>query len=89
LQEEDEMTQQIIVALIVALAAIYAVWHWMPGAWRRALAARVAAGSQRAGWVDAERAGRLAASLAKTSGCGSCESCGGCSASAGKAADSR
>jgi len=30
------MTQQIVVALIVALAAIYAVWRWMPGSWRRA-----------------------------------------------------
>ena len=73
------MTQQIVVGLIVALAAIYAVWRWMPGSWRRAAAARVAAGSHRAGLVDAQRAEQLAASLGKTSGCGSCDSCGSCS----------
>jgi hypothetical protein len=73
------MAQNIIVVLIVALAAVYAVWHWMPGRWRRALAARLAAGSQRAGLVDGEQARQLAASLAKTSGCGSCDDCGACS----------
>jgi len=72
------MTQQIIVALIVGLAAFYAVWRWMPAAWRRAAAGKLASGSQRAGLVDAERAERLAASLAKSSGCGACDSCGSC-----------
>jgi hypothetical protein len=81
------MTQQIVVALIVALAAIYAVWRWMPANWRRAAAAKVAAGSQRAGLVDAERAQQLAASLGKTSGCGSCETCGSCSTAGGKAVE--
>lgn len=78
------MTQQIIVALIVALAAVYAVWRWMPANWRRAAAAKVAAGSHRAGLVDADRAQQLAASLGKTSGCGSCETCGSCSAAGAK-----
>jgi hypothetical protein len=81
------MTQQIVVALIVALAAIYAVWRWMPGSWRRAAAARLAAGSQRAGLVDEERAQQLAASLGKTSGCGACDTCGGCSTGASSKAD--
>jgi hypothetical protein len=72
------MTQEIVVALIVAFAALYAVWRWMPGNWRRAAAAGLAAGSQRAGLMDAQRAEALAASLAKTSGCGSCDSCGAC-----------
>ena len=81
------MTQQIVVALIVVLAAIYAVWRWMPGSWRRAAAAKVAAGSQRAGWVDAERAHQLATSLGKTSGCGSCDSCGSCSTTGAKAVE--
>ena len=72
------MTQQIIVWLIVALAALYAVWRWMPAAWRRAAASQLAAGSHRAGLVDAERARQLEATLAKTSGCGSCDSCGAC-----------
>jgi len=79
------MTQQIMVALIVALAAFYAVWRWMPASWRRAAAAKVAAGSHRAGLVDADRAQQLAASLGKTSGCGSCESCGSCSPAGAKA----
>lgn len=81
------MTQQIVVGLIVALAAIYAVWRWMPGSWRRAAAARVAAGSHRAGLVDARRAEQLAASLGKTSGCGSCDSCGSCSTTGGRAVE--
>jgi hypothetical protein len=81
------MTQQIVVGLIVALAAIYAVWRWMPGSWRRAAAARVAAGSHRAGLVDAQRAEQLAASLGKTSGCGSCDSCGSCSTTVGRAVE--
>lgn len=79
------MAQQIIVGLIVALAAVYAVWRWMPAGWRRAAAGKVAAGSQRAGLVDAQRASALAASLAKSSGCGSCDSCGSCGTGAGKA----
>jgi hypothetical protein len=80
------MTQQIIVGLIVALAAAYAVWRWMPAAWRRSAAGKVAAGSQRAGLVDARRASVLAASLAKTSGCGSCDSCGSCGKASAAAA---
>ncbi|CAN7299197.1 hypothetical protein LJR290_001483 [Variovorax sp. LjRoot290] len=72
------MTQEIIVGLIVALAAIYAVWRWMPAGWRHAAAARLASGTQRAGLVDGEQARQLAESLAKSSGCGSCDSCGSC-----------
>lgn len=76
------MTQEIIVGLIVALAALYAVWHWMPAAWRRHAAQRLAAGTRRAGLVDARRAQQLADSLGKTSGCGACDSCGGCATKA-------
>lgn len=72
------MTQPIIVALIVAAAALYAAWRWMPAGWRRSLAHRLACGTQRAGLVDEARAAQLAASLARTSGCGSCDSCGAC-----------
>jgi hypothetical protein len=72
------MTQQIIVGAIVALAAVYAIWRWMPAAWRRSAAGRVAAGARQAGWVDAGRADALAATLSKASGCSACESCGGC-----------
>ncbi|MDR6860277.1 DUF6587 family protein [Variovorax guangxiensis] len=83
------MTQQIIVGLIVALAALYAVWRWMPAGWRRAAAARLASGSQRAGLVDAQRAQQLAASLAKSSGCGSCDTCGSCSTPANSPAQGK
>jgi hypothetical protein len=72
------MAQQLIVGLIVAAAAFYAVWRWMPAGWRRSAARKLAAGTHRAGLVDQERADQLAASLAKTSGCGSCDSCGSC-----------
>ena len=72
------MAQQLIVGLIVAAAAFYAVWRWMPAGWRRGAAQKLAAGTHRAGWVDEERARALAASLAKTSGCGSCDTCGSC-----------
>ena len=79
------MTQEIIVGLIVALAAFYALWRWMPANWRRAAAGKVAAGTQRAGLVDAQRAQQLAASLAKASGCGACDSCGSCGSAGRKA----
>ncbi|MDQ7975102.1 MAG: hypothetical protein REJ24_21170 [Rhodocyclaceae bacterium] len=72
------MWQNVIVFLIVAGAALYAAWRWMPAGWRRGAARQVAAGSQRAGLVDAQQAQKLAASLARTSGCGSCDSCGSC-----------
>ena len=72
------MTQQIIVGLIVACAAFYAVWRWMPAGWRRSAATKLAAGSHRAGLVDAQRADALAASLGKSAGCGACDSCGAC-----------
>ncbi|RYY60451.1 MAG: hypothetical protein EOO24_59775 [Comamonadaceae bacterium] len=72
------MTQNIIVALIVIAAALSAAWRLMPAGWRRSAAHKLAAGSRRAGLVDEARAEQLAASLAKSSGCGSCDSCGAC-----------
>ncbi|MEP6721836.1 MAG: DUF6587 family protein [Variovorax sp.] len=72
------MTQQIIVGFIVAAAALYAAWRWMPAGWRRSAAHKLASGTHRAGLVDQARAEQLAAALAKTSGCGSCDSCGAC-----------
>ena len=72
------MLQNVVVFLIVACAAVYAVWRWMPAGWRRGAARQVAAGSHRAGLVDAQQAQKLAASLAKTSGCGACDDCSGC-----------
>ena len=83
------MTQQLIVGLIVAMAALYAVWRWMPAGWRRSAAQKVAAGSHRAGLVDQARADELAASLAKSSGCGSCDSCGACGKADAPASDAK
>ena len=80
------MTQNIIVALIVLAAALSAAWRWMPAGWRRTAARKLAMGSQRAGLVDEARAEQLAASLAKTSGCGSCDSCGSCGTGARRGA---
>lgn len=70
------MLQNLIVAVIVAAALLYAVWYWMPKTWRAGLARRLASGSRRAGLVDAERAERLASALAKDTGCGACQQCG-------------
>jgi hypothetical protein len=78
-----DMTQQIIVALIVLFAAVYALWRWTPAGWRRSAAGKLAAGTQRAGLVDAGQAERLAASLGKASGCGACDSCGSCGSATG------
>lgn len=72
------MTQQLIVGMIVLVAALSAAWRWMPAGWRRSAARQLAAGSQRVGLVNKERADQLAASLAKSSGCGACDSCGAC-----------
>ncbi|RYF35479.1 MAG: hypothetical protein EOO26_00615 [Comamonadaceae bacterium] len=83
------MTQQLIVGLIVAMAALYAVWRWMPAGWRRSAAQKVAAGSHRAGLVDQARADELAASLARSSGCGSCDSCGACGKADAPASDAK
>ena len=81
------MTQNIIVALIVLAAALSAAWRWMPAGWRRSAAHKLAAGGRRAGLVDPARAEQLAASLAKTSGCGACDSCGACGKADAKPAD--
>ncbi len=83
------MTQQLIVGLIVAAAALYAVWRWMPAGWRRAAAGKLAAGSQRTGLVDPARAAQLAASLARSSGCGACDSCGACGKADAPASDAK
>lgn len=54
--------QEAVVALIVLVAAAYAAWSLMPGAWRNALRRRWAPGS-------APSEGRA---------CSSCNDCGAC-----------
>ena len=69
--------QGVIVAMVVAFAIIYASIKFMPGAWRRSLAARTA--SLVARWGMSEiNARRVEAKLASGGACGSCETCKAC-----------
>jgi hypothetical protein len=71
------MTQYVIAALLVALAAVYATWLLLPATWQlrclQALERRLAAGTAPA-WLRQSVAQRLAARLAAGGGCGSCSS---------------
>jgi alkylhydroperoxidase family enzyme len=71
------MVQSVIVALIVAAAALYSVWLFLPAAWRRALAARVARQAGSAG-LGSGQVQALQARLERAPGCGDCASCRGC-----------
>lgn len=71
------MLQGSIVAMIVAFATIYAAIKFMPGAWRRLVAARAAALVARWGMSDGQ-ARRVEAKLASGGACGSCETCKAC-----------
>jgi hypothetical protein len=77
-----DLWQTIVVVVAVAAAAFYLAMQWMPARWRRAVAERLAHGSRRLGLREA-RADRLAQSLARKGGCGSCSGCGGCGTAAG------
>jgi hypothetical protein len=81
------MLQNLIVFLIVVAAALYALWRWLPLAWRLGVTRRLAAVAQRAGLIDAQRAQRLSTTLARSSDCASCSQCTGCGS--GKPADTR
>jgi hypothetical protein len=72
------MAQQLVVALIVGLAALYSAWTLMPAAGRRRLAALAARQLGRMGAASAT-AERVEAALAASSGCSECSSCKGCS----------
>ncbi len=71
------MTQYLIVALAVIAAALYSAWIVMPGAWRRAAAARLAQQANRSG-LNREAAHALQRRLESASACGDCASCKGC-----------
>ena len=62
------MWQQWITGLIVALAAVYMVWRWLPAGLRKKLGRVHPAMAQSAG--------------CGSGGGGGCSSCGGCSSSA-------
>jgi hypothetical protein len=72
------MWQHLIVFLIVTAAALYALWRWLPPAWRRGTARRLIAAAQNAGLIGVRRADRLAAALDRPAGCGACRQCAGC-----------
>ncbi|MGI9024159.1 MAG: DUF6587 family protein [Burkholderiaceae bacterium] len=69
--------QGVLVAMIVAVATVYASIKFMPGAWRRSLAARAAALVARWG-VSEVNARRVEAKLSSGGACGSCETCKAC-----------
>ena len=72
-----ESAQLIIVYGIVAIAALYALWRFVPGLKKR-LAPKLAGGLNRAGVISDEKAAQLATKLGSGGGCGSCDSCGAC-----------
>lgn len=64
------MWQELIVGVIVALAALYAGAQYLPAAWRRALVHRLSQGGQQSRlvkWLDT--------SASCGSGCNSCNTC--------------
>jgi hypothetical protein len=71
------MIQYLIVSLIVVAAACYSAWVLMPASWRRAGAAKLAAGAAQSG-MDAKAARELQLRLERASGCSDCASCKGC-----------
>lgn len=70
------MTQWLLAALLVALAAVYAAWQLMPASWQlrvlQALERRLAAATAPS-WLRQFVARRLAARLS-AGGCSSCSS---------------
>jgi len=71
------MLQHLLVFLIVLIAALYALWRWLPQPWRRGAGRRLAGRAQSAGLINARQATRLSAALTRPSGCGACSQCGG------------
>jgi alkylhydroperoxidase family enzyme len=71
------MLQYLIVGLIVAAAVAYSAWTFLPAAWRRAGAARLAHQAHRTG-LDAGKAQALRTRLERTAACGECANCKGC-----------
>ena len=69
--------QTAIVAVIVALAAVYATWKLMPRAVRARIASGVVGLARRRGRLSEGDAERLSRRL-NAGGCGSCDSCGSC-----------
>jgi hypothetical protein len=73
----NETVQLAIVFGIVAVAAMYALWRFVPGL-KKQLAPKLAAGLNRAGLLSPQKAEQLQTKLSAGSGCGSCDTCGAC-----------
>lgn len=69
--------QLVIVYGIVAVAALYALWRFVPGL-KKQLAPKLAVGLNRAGLLSPEKAEQLQSKLSAGGGCGSCDTCGAC-----------
>ncbi len=69
--------QGLLVAMIVSIASSYALLKFIPGAWRRRVAAGASRLAVRWGLSDAD-ARRVEAKLASGGACGSCDSCKAC-----------
>jgi uncharacterized protein DUF6587 len=79
------MVQDLVVALIVVAAALYAIWILMPAGVRRTGAAALASLARRCGLGEQESR-RLQTKLATHSSCGACESCKGCAGASARRA---
>ncbi len=70
-------TELVIVYSIVAAAALYALWRFVPGL-KKQLAPRIAHILRALHLISPQRELTLAAKLGAASGCGSCDTCGAC-----------
>lgn len=75
------MIQNFIVALIVVVAGLYALWILLPDAVRRRAAAGLASLASGCGLAE-EKTRRLHTTLVTQSSCGECASCKGCATAA-------
>ena len=73
----SEIGQIVVAYTIVALAALYALWRFVPGLKPR-LAALIGRLLQHSGLISASHADQIVTKLSARSGCGSCDSCGAC-----------
>ena len=74
--------QDLIVALIVAVATLYALWRLAPAGWRRGAARGLANVATRNG-ASADTARKIEQRVGTTGGCGSCDDCKGCAKGVG------
>ena len=75
----NPLVQQLVVCAIVSAAVAYATLKFMPAAWRRTFASKVASMAARSGFSEAD-ARRVEAKLSTGGACGSCDSCKACAA---------